>query len=56
MTGAVVVRPRDGLAVVKLQNLWPLSGLRAFSRHTDHCPAGTVSISPVLLEGCGNTL
>lgn len=47
MTGAVVVvRPRDGLAVVKLQNLWPLSRLRAFSRHTAHCPAGTVSISP----------
>lgn len=46
LTGAVVVRPRDGLAFVKLKNLWPSPRLRAFSRHTAHCPAGTVSISP----------
>lgn len=46
LTGAVVVRPRDGLAVVKLNNLWTLSRLRAFTRYTPHCPAGTVSISP----------
>lgn len=41
-----MVRPRDGLAFVKLKDLWPLLRLRAFSRHTAHCPAGTVSISP----------